>query len=135
MEHEPSETTNLSSGEWSRRHRASSGVFGDNEPSAIGMAEESESTCSLGEEEGDTEPGNFVLLQRGQQIDPTKVVDAKRSIMERLVSRQHYLIIELSRGVSRRPIGSGFTSEQWELFDELEAIRSATQAIRGLRFD
>ena len=128
MELEPSKDRTVSSRNWGSRHYTPSGLCGNKQSAGDWLAERIKRKSPLGSPKGDEEPSDPVLLQGGHEISPSKIVDLKRSIMGRLGSRQYQLLIELA--------GDNIGDErEWELIDELEAIRDQREVIRSIKFD
>lgn len=128
MDLEPSKDRTISSRNWGSRHYTPSGLSGDCESAGHWVAKKLERKSSLGSPKRNKKPSDTILLQGGLEISPSKIVDLKGSIMGRLGSRQYNLLIELA--------GDNIGDErEWELIDELEAIRDQREVIRSIKFD
>ena len=131
MEYRTPQNSPVSSGTRGRRNNPFARLPGVEDAQADGMVEESEWESPLGEENGNKEPSDPLLLQGRHKISPTKIMDCKRRYLGRLVGRRLDILIELTRHYRGEDIGG----EEWELLDELEAIGRAEEVVRRLVYD
>ena len=122
MENRQRKNTNLPSGTGRRGDHSPARVLGTPNTSPVRMDQsEVESESSLGTPEGDPEPSNTILLQRGNTISPSKGVDKLCSHLDRLMQRELEVVLELA--------GDNTIARDEDLIERFEVIRGKRMLI------